>query len=66
MISKKTGRIIGKVFVGLAAVGAVTWGTSKFLGFNLVELLPFVWLQNTVYGVVALGGLLVLYNMFSK
>lgn len=66
MINKKSGKVIGQVLVGFAAIGAVTWGTSEFFGFNAVELIPLVWLQSVVYGGVALGGLLVLYNMFSK
>lgn len=50
----------------LASVGAVNWGLTA-LGWNAVEsILGTGALTNTVYGAVAVSGVVVLWRMIQK
>jgi len=45
----------------LVVIGALNWGLAIF-NFNLVELLAISWLIKTVYALVALSGLWMIYK----
>lgn len=47
----------------LVIVGALNWGLAIW-EINLVAALSIGWLINTVYALVALSGLWMLYNAF--
>lgn len=49
----------------LVVIGALNWGFFAF-GINLVPILSlgYVWLATTIYVLIGLSGLWVLYKMF--
>lgn len=48
----------------LVVIGALNWGLAVF-SFNLVELLTISWLIKTVYALVGLSGLWMIYKAFA-
>lgn len=51
----------------LAAVGAINWGLVAISeGWNLVALLQVSWLITTVYALVGISGLYVLYDAIAN
>jgi uncharacterized membrane protein YuzA (DUF378 family) len=66
MMNKKTKGMITKFLLVAAGVGAFNWGLLAFLGFDLVQMVPWLVLQNIVYGAVAIGGALILWGQLQK
>lgn len=62
MMNKKTQKWLGKALVVFGGIGAVAWGLLAFLNFDLVGMLPWAMVQSVVYGLVAAGGLVILFN----
>ena len=52
-------KIVEKVALVFTIIGAINWGLIGILNFNLVEtILPSAMLQNLVYAIVGICGLI--------
>lgn len=50
----------------LAGVGAVNWGLSSFLNFNLLSFLPAGIIEKLLVAAIAASGAYVLYALYDK
>mgnify|MGYP001568290592 CR=1 FL=1 len=62
---------LGKTIALVAGIGAITWGTLTFFGFNVVSYLANLpvlntipMLSNIVYGAVGVAGVALIWNAF--
>ena len=50
----------------LVVVGALNWGLYGALGMDLVSYLSISWLMTTVYILIGLSGIWMLYKLFTE
>ena len=52
----------------LVIIGAINWGLVGFFGFNLVTAIfgSMAWLENVIYMLVGLSGVLLIFNWGKK
>ena len=65
MLDKKTRAWLTKLFIVLAGVGALNWGLLTLFRFDLVQLFPWLLLQNIIYVGAGIGGLILLWGVVS-
>ena len=50
----------------LAGVGAANWGTSQFVGFDVLGFVPAGMIKTVVVALIGLSGFYVLYLAYNK
>ena len=59
-------KMIEKTAKILAGVGALNWGTAKFVGIDVLSYVPAGIATTVAVGAIGLSGAVVLYLLFKK
>ena len=59
-------RIVDKSAKVLAAVGAINWGTSELLSFDVLSFVPAGMINTVAIIAIAASGAYVLWNVIQK